>query len=38
MAKGGEDDGGLPIIDFEAVSEDEATANTGEENDADREA
>jgi hypothetical protein len=38
MAEEGEDDGGFPIIDFEAVSEDEATANTGKENDADREA
>jgi hypothetical protein len=38
MAEEGEDDGGFPIIDFEAVSEDEATANAGEENDADCEA
>jgi hypothetical protein len=38
MAEEGEDDGGFPIIDFEEVSEDEATANAGEENDADREA
>jgi hypothetical protein len=38
MAEEGEDDGGCPIIDFEAVSEDEATTNTDEENDADREA
>jgi hypothetical protein len=38
MAEEGEDDGGCPIIDFEAVSEDEATANAGEETDADREA
>jgi hypothetical protein len=38
MAEGGEDDGGFPIVDFEAVSEDEATANAGEENDVDREA
>jgi hypothetical protein len=38
MAEEGEDDGGFPIIDFEAVSEDEATGNTGDENDADREA
>jgi hypothetical protein len=37
MAEEGEDDGGCPIIDFEAVSEDEATANTGEENDTDHE-
>jgi hypothetical protein len=38
MAEEGEDDGGFPIIDFEVVSEDEATANGGNENDADREA
>jgi hypothetical protein len=38
MAEEGEDDGNLPIVDFDAVSEDEATANTGDENDADREA
>jgi hypothetical protein len=38
MAKEGEDDGDLPIIEFDAVSEDEATANAGDENDADREA
>jgi hypothetical protein len=38
MAEEGEDDGGFPIIDFEAIFEDEATANAGEENDADREA
>jgi hypothetical protein len=38
MAEEGEDDGDLPIIEFDAVSEDEATANTGDENDADREA
>jgi hypothetical protein len=31
-------DGDLPIIEFDAISEDEATANTGDENDADREA
>jgi hypothetical protein len=30
--------GGLPIVDFEAVSEDEIIANAGDENDADREA
>jgi hypothetical protein len=30
MAKEGEDDGDLPIIEFDAVSEDEATANTGD--------
>jgi hypothetical protein len=38
MAEEGEDDGDLLIINFEAVSEDEITANTGDENDADREA
>jgi hypothetical protein len=38
MAEEGEDDGGFPIVNFEAVSEDEATANAGEETDADREA
>jgi hypothetical protein len=35
MAEEGEDDGDLPIVEFDAVSEDEATANTGDENDAD---
>jgi hypothetical protein len=38
MVEEGEDDGGFPIIDFVAVSEDEATTNTGDKNDADREA
>jgi hypothetical protein len=38
MAEEGEDNGDLPIINFEAVSEDEVTANTGDENDADRDA
>jgi hypothetical protein len=38
MAEEGEGDGGFPVANFEAVSEDEATANAGEENDADREA
>jgi hypothetical protein len=38
MAEEGEDDGDLPIIDFDAVSEDEATANPGDKNDANREA
>jgi hypothetical protein len=38
MAEEGEDDGNFPIVKFDAVSEDEATANTGDENDADREA
>jgi hypothetical protein len=38
MAEEGEDDGDLPIVEFDAVSEDEAIANAGDENDADREA
>jgi hypothetical protein len=38
MAEEGEDDGDLPIVEFDAVSEDEATANAGDKNDADREA
>jgi hypothetical protein len=38
MAEEGEDDGVFPIVDFEPVSKDEATANAGDENDADREA
>jgi hypothetical protein len=38
MVEEGEDDGDLPIIEFDAVSEDEATANAGNENDADRKA
>jgi hypothetical protein len=38
MAEEGEDDGDLPIIKFEAISEDEVTANAGDENDTDREA
>jgi hypothetical protein len=38
MAEEGEDDGNLPIVEFDAVSEDEATANIGNKNDADREA
>jgi hypothetical protein len=38
MAEEGEDDGDLPIVNFEAVSEDEITANASDENDADREA
>jgi hypothetical protein len=37
-AEEGEDDGDLPIVDFEAISKDEITANIGDENDADREA
>jgi hypothetical protein len=38
MAEEGEDDGGLPLVDFDEVSEDEITANGGDENEADREA
>jgi hypothetical protein len=38
MAEEGEDGGDLPIDNFEAISEDEITANAGDENDADREA
>jgi hypothetical protein len=38
MAEEGEDDGNLPIDELDAVSEDEATANTGDEDDAGREA
>jgi hypothetical protein len=38
MAEEGEDDGDLPIVEFDAVSEDEATANADNENNADREA
>jgi hypothetical protein len=38
MAEEGEDDGNLPIVEYDVVSEDEATANAGDENDADREA
>jgi hypothetical protein len=38
MAEEGEDDGDLPIVNFVAISEDEITANAGDENDADREA
>jgi hypothetical protein len=38
MAKEGEDDDDLPIVEFDAISEDEATANASDENDADREA
>jgi hypothetical protein len=38
MVEEGEDDGDFPIVNFEAVSEDEITANAGDENDADREA
>jgi hypothetical protein len=38
MAEEGEGDGDLPIVNFEAISEDEITANAGDENDAEREA
>jgi hypothetical protein len=38
MAEEGEDDGNLPIIELDVISEDEATANTGDESDTDREA
>jgi hypothetical protein len=38
MAEESEDDGNLPIINFEAIFEDEITANAGDKNDADREA
>jgi hypothetical protein len=38
MAEEGEDDGDLPIVEFDAVYEDEAAANAGDENDANHEA
>jgi hypothetical protein len=38
MAEEGEDDGDLPIIDFDAVSVNEATANVVDKNDTNREA
>jgi hypothetical protein len=38
MAEEGEDDGDFPIVEFDALSEDEVTANVGDETDADREA
>jgi hypothetical protein len=38
MAEEGEDDGDLPLVNFEAISEDEITANAGDENDANLEA
>jgi hypothetical protein len=38
MVEKGEDDGDLPIVEFDALSEDEATANAGDENNADYEA
>jgi hypothetical protein len=37
-AEEGEDDGDFPIVEFNVVSEDEVTANVGDETDADREA
>jgi hypothetical protein len=37
MAEEGEDDGNFPIVEFDAVSEDEVTANASDENDADHE-
>jgi hypothetical protein len=37
MAEEGKDDGDFPIVEFDTASEDEATANAGDENDADRE-
>jgi hypothetical protein len=33
MAEEGEDDGNLPIIELDEISEDEATANAGNKND-----
>jgi hypothetical protein len=38
MAEEGKDDGIFPITEFDAVSEDEGTANADDENDADRDA
>jgi hypothetical protein len=38
MVEEGEDDGDFPIDNFEAITEDEITANVGDENDVDREA
>jgi hypothetical protein len=38
MAEEGEDDGDHPLVNFEAIFEDEITANAGDKNDADREA
>jgi hypothetical protein len=38
MVEEGEDDDDFPIIEFDAVSEDEVTANVGDETDANREA
>jgi hypothetical protein len=38
MAEEGEDDGDFPIVEFDVVSEDEVTANVGDETNADHEA
>jgi hypothetical protein len=38
MVEEGEDDGNLPIVALDMISEDEATTNSGDENNADREA
>jgi hypothetical protein len=38
MAEEGEDDGNLPIVELDEISEDGATASASDENDADREA
>jgi uncharacterized protein YecT (DUF1311 family) len=38
VAEEGEDDGNLPIIELDVISEDEATANAGDKNNTDREA
>jgi hypothetical protein len=38
MEEEGEDDGNFPIVEFDAVSEDEVPANAGRENNTDREA
>jgi hypothetical protein len=38
MAEEGEDDGNFSIVEFDAVSEDEVTANVGDETDTDLEA
>jgi hypothetical protein len=38
MVEEGKDDGDFPIVEFDVVSEDEVTANIGDENDANHEA
>jgi hypothetical protein len=38
MAEEAKDDGNLPIVELDVIFEDEATTNTGNENDTDREA